>query len=413
MNSPGTQRVTQPKEPRPTTVPVVSISGRTFADSGRGYGAVMMRGLRRGDVALAVALLVNGQWEAWGPAAATNANIVGPRWVNAVGVAIAAAALLWRRTRPLMVVATVTAVISFLSLTFGASQGLALFLPLLAALYAVGRYGRTPARRVLGLVIGAAAVAIHDLNDPLVTEVDNILMTFWLILLAGWTVGDAFRRRHERALRDEASRATAAVAEERARIARELHDIIAHSLGLVTVQAVAALEALEVSPDRAQRPLLTIESTARQALTEVRRLVTMMREDNAPQQPFEVSLETLAALVRQSGLDLDLTVDGSLTDLSGGLQLTVYRIVQEAVTNASKHAPGAAIDATVAITDATIDVAVRNSRSPRGLAGQTSASSGYGLIGIRERVAVYGGDVHTEATAQGGFTLHATIPVPP
>lgn len=371
----------------------------------------MVRGIRRGDVALAAVLLVNGQYEAWGPASVTMAHVVGPRWVNAVGAAIAAVALLWRRRAPLAVVTTVAMVITVLSLTLGASQGLALFLPLLAALYAVGRYAPTRGRRVLGLAIGAGAVAIHDLNDPLVTEIDNILITFWLILLAGWVIGDAFRRRHERALRDERSRAIAAVAEERARIARELHDVIAHSLGLVTVQAVAALEALEVAPDRARRPLRTIESTARQALAEMRRLVTIMREDDDPEVPFEVSLETLAARARDTGVPLALEVEGPFRALPGGLQLTVYRIVQEAITNASKHAPGADVDATVAITDTEIDVAVHNGGSPRSSPQDASARSGYGLVGIRERVAVYGGHIDAAATPGGGFRLHVTIPV--
>lgn len=370
----------------------------------------MIRGIGRWDVALAAALMLNGQYEAWGPADLTMAHVVGPAWVNAVGFAVVALALLWRRRAPLAVVAVVAAVIVTLSLSVGASQGLALFLPLLAALYAVGRYAEAKVERLGGLLVGAAAVAVHDFADPLVTEVDNVLVTFWLILLAGWVIGDAFRRRHDRSLRDERSRAVAAVAEERARIARELHDVIAHSLGLVTVQAVAALDALEIAPERARRPLETIESTARQALGEMRRLVSVMREDDSDREPTDVSLEALVARLRDASVPATLEMNGSMRELPPGLQLTLYRIVQEAVTNACKHAPGAPVDIAVTITDAQVDVTVRNdAASPP--AATPAAGSGYGLLGIRERVAVYGGRLDALPTRGGGFAVHVTIPV--
>jgi signal transduction histidine kinase len=217
---------------------------------------------------------------------------------------------------------------------------------------------------------------------------------------------DAYRQAVEEALLEHATRG------ERARIARELHDVVAHHLSMISVQAeTARLTTAGMPPDGAKR-LLAIGDTARAALTEMRRLLGVLRDDagaeptRAPQ-PGLAQLVELVDEARASGAaSTRLIVRGKVGPLDPGLELTAYRIVQEALTNARRHAPGAAVDVELCYATDALRVRVRDNGP-----GLASDGGGHGLLGMRERVASVGGELRTGAGRLGGFLVEASLPV--
>ena len=197
--------------------------------------------------------------------------------------------------------------------------------------------------------------------------------------------------------------------DERSRIARELHDVIAHSVSVMTVQAGAVRRLLKPDQEREREALLTVEETGRQALTEMRRLLGVLRQSDekaalAPQ-PGLATLERLVAQVREAGLPVEMRVEGEEIALPAGIDLSAYRIVQEALTNALKHAGPARAWVVVRYGADEVEVEVANDGVSNG------GSGGYGLIGMRERVALYGGDLTAGPRDGGGFTISARLPV--
>ena len=245
-----------------------------------------------------------------------------------------------------------------------------------------------------------------------------VLMTTAVLL------GAAVRDRGKAVASAAASRATAdtllehAARGERARIARELHDVVAHHISMIAVQAEAArLTTPGLPPDGAKR-LLAIGDTARTALTEMRRLLGVLREDvgppaDGPVRAPQPGLEQLNALVDEArasgGAGARLIVRGTVTPLDPGVQLTAYRIVQEALTNARRHAPGAAVDVELDYTAAALLVRVRdNGPGP----DDPEDSSGHGLLGMRERAGMVGGTVIVGRSPGGGCLVEAVLPIP-
>ena len=221
-----------------------------------------------------------------------------------------------------------------------------------------------------------------------------------------------FNRR--RSLAEERERAARdAVAAERTRIARELHDVVAHAISVMVVQAGAARTALERSPADAERAIRQIEETGRDGLGEMRRLIGILRPDGpaalAPQ-PDLGRLDELLETVRHAGLRVEVVVEGIRRELPSGVELTAYRLVQEGLTNVLKHTGGANAHVLLRYADDAIDVEVTDD-GPGPLA-DGDASSGHGLIGMRERVELFGGTLQAGARSGGGFVVHATIPVP-
>jgi signal transduction histidine kinase len=207
----------------------------------------------------------------------------------------------------------------------------------------------------------------------------------------------------ERAARD-------AVAEERARIARELHDVVAHAMSVMVVQAGAARSVLDDDPAAARAAIGRIESTGRDGLTEMRRLIGILKADGvdadrAPQ-PGLGQLETLLETVRGAGVPVEAVTEGESRSLPTGLDLVVYRIVQEALTNVMRHAGPASARVLLRWGDAALDVEV----SDDGRGPFAATDGGLGLLGMRERVALYGGTIRTGPRQGGGFTLHAHVP---
>src|SRR5579884_959905 len=198
-----------------------------------------------------------------------------------------------------------------------------------------------------------------------------------------------------------------AVVEERARIARELHDAIAHNVSMMVVQAGA--ERRVVSTDATREVLKTIEGIGRSALTEMRRLVGMLRTDEADPlapQPGLAQLETLVAQVSDAGLPVELHVEGARRALPAGLDLSAYRIVQEALTNALKHAGDARASVVVRYGDDSLELEIVDD----GVGADGRAGGGHGLVGMRERVALYGGRFQAGRRASGGFAVRVLLP---
>jgi len=211
---------------------------------------------------------------------------------------------------------------------------------------------------------------------------------------------------------ERVSAARRAAAEERARIARELHDVVGHAIGVIVLQADGGRRLLRVDPGETERALTTIEQTGRGALDEMRRLVAMLRatddEDALAPQPGLAGLEELAADVRAAGLPVDVVIEGQPTALPAGVDLSAYRIAQEALTNALKHAGPA--HARVLVRYGAREVGIEVEDDGRGAPTAGSNGGGHGLVGIRERAALYGGQVDAGPRPEGGFAVRVRLP---
>jgi signal transduction histidine kinase len=364
----------------------------------------------RRDIVIAAILTVVTQVELW-----TNDGVEDPFAVQVASFALMTVPLAWRRAAPLAAGAAV-------SLGFAAQTILAGDAPVVGGLiaailitYSVAAYteGRDVWLGAAFVTIGVVLSALWDEDKRSLGDTLGNLLIFGVIFALGRVV----RARQERAdtlevsVREHEERARRAVAEERARIARELHDVIAHNVSAMVLQAGAARQVLDTDPARVRDPLLSIEHSGREAIAEMRRLLGILRENGgalslAPQ-PGVDRLDELAEQARAAGLTVDLRVEGDPTALPTGLALTAYRVVQEALTNAMKHAGPAHVDVSVQhdARELVIDVADDGRGAHRGFAG------GLGLIGMRERVSVYGGRLEAGPRPEGGFRVSARLPV--
>ena len=280
----------------------------------------------------------------------------------------------------------------------------------LTALAACLLFGLLPERRqaVAGLAIAVAVVVLIVRNDPAGSPDDYFGIPF--ILTAVWVVGFALGRNLEQTRKAE-QRARSAVGEERARIARELHDVVGHSVSVMTVQASAVRRLLRPEQEREREALLVVEQTGREALAEMRRMVGVLRRpEEAPALAPQPSLEHLDKLVdqvREAGLPVEVRIEGSPAPLPPGVDLTAYRLVQEGLTNALKHARATSAEVLVKYGDDAVEVVV----SDDGRGDGDGAAGGHGLVGMRERVSVYGGELHAGPRPDGGYSLRARLPV--
>lgn len=272
-----------------------------------------------------------------------------------------------------------------------------------------------------GAVAWQAPQARETGGDPL-----QFLLTgsfiMMLAVVGAWVLGDSIANRRaysaaleERAVRAERerdARAQVAAAVERARIARELHDVIAHSLSVMVAQADGGRYVFDAAPERSRQALAEIGDTGRQALSEMSHLLGILRNGaEAPAfapAPGTAEIAELVTQARESGMSVSYVEEGHARPLSAGLSLTVYRIVQEALTNVRKHA-GRGAEAEVRITCGADDLLIRITDDG---SGSAAANGGHGLAGMRERAAMYDGTVHAGARPGGGFQVTARLPLP-
>jgi signal transduction histidine kinase len=314
--------------------------------------------------------------------------------------------------------ATFAALAAFASVGNEASNDLSF--PFFCAIGAMATFGAAKERRIAyaGIPICFATVAYVVLQFH-----NGIGEIPWItgFFIASWFVGfflssrsrqtEELRERAERLELEREVKARTAVAEERARIARELHDIVGHSVSVMTVQASAVRRLLREDQQREREALQTVEETGRAALSEMRRLVGVLRRpEEAPALVPQPSLEYVDKLVaqsRESGLDTKLLLEGTPAALPQGIDLTAYRFVQEGLTNAIKHANAKHAEVVVRYDNGSVELVVRDDGTGDGKGG----GSGHGLVGIRERVAVYGGELFAGPRAEGGYELRARLPV--
>lgn len=376
--------------------------------------AAIARTLRppRADGVLALALAAVGLVEIW--VAAPERRVLGPVVVLAMVLPLA-----WRRCKPLASAAAVMLAMVAAVLLVVPVDDLTFFILVLAiALYSLGAYA-TAWRAVLGLVLAAAVnlAAVTAKDGP---GLENLL--FGLVVAGGpWLAGRLVRRRTDSAValalqaveleRTQADREENAVRAERARIARELHDIISHSVSVMTIQAGAIEAVLDQDPDKARSAAASIRQTGRQAQGELRRLLGVLREEDgmgertAPQ-PGLADLEELVAGVRRAGLDVRLTYDGARRPLPDAVELWAFRVVQEALTNTLKHAHASVAAVRIRFRRDALEVEVTDDGHVPVVAGK-----GHGLVGMRERVGLYGGTLEYGSRATGGFRIRAVLPV--
>jgi signal transduction histidine kinase len=316
-----------------------------------------------------------------------------------------------RRRFPMGVLVVVSLALTILSVRGTDFFTVAQLVAMLVATYSVAAYSDR-VRAGAGLVLANAAGVLNSLSVENAAAGDFV---FPLLLLSGpWLAGRALRAWRERAAElERLTREVArlAVAEERGRIARELHDAVAHSVNVAVIHAEAAEELLERHPERAREPLRRIQRSGREALVEIRRAVGVLRQTDDPSTlspPRLADLSSLVEPVREAGLDVELRVQGEQRRLSPGLDLSAYRIVQEALTNILKHSGAAHVGISVRYDERALELEIVDD-GPGHRASQRDGGA-HGLMGMRERAILFGGELDAAPRRGGGFRVHARLP---
>jgi signal transduction histidine kinase len=342
----------------------------------------------------------------------------GPVWARGVLALVGTVPLAWRVRRPLTVFALVWAAATGSVLLAGSHQGpFEVFVAIVVAAYSVGAHtgGRRAQVGLVLLVVPGVAMAPLEIHRG--QAAGDVLPTivwiggFWLIgrVIRSWRERAVTLERLNRRLDEQRGlQAEAAVVVERGRIARELHDVIGHNVSMMVVQAGAAARVLEGEQPNVRTALAAIEQTGRQTVDEMRRLIGVVRSENglalAPQ-PTLRDLEQLVSNVREAGLPVDLRIEGEPAEIPPGIDLSAYRIVQEALTNTLKHAGPASATVTVRYASSAVEVEVCDDGS------SAEDGVGNGLIGMRERVALWSGELEVGRRRDGGYAVRARLPL--
>ena len=329
--------------------------------------------------------------------------------------AVASAALYWRRRAPLAVLAVVlVAWASTIGSGYADLGGVAII-----ALYSAGRYATDDRWAYLGVGAAIFVVTLDNLADPAPW---GEAVFGAVVMFVAWYVGRRLRMRQERAaqlLREQAAESRRIVIEERARIARELHDVVAHRVSLMTVQAGAAKAVAAQDPEGALRAMGAVEEAGRQALEELRHLLGVLRPETDPDglgpQPGLADLPRLVEQIRRAGLDVSLATDRVAAELPARVDLFAYRIVQEALTNVLKHAgPGTHSKVRLGSDSSGIVIEVlddgRGATVLPGLDPDDAGARGHGIVGMRERARLLGGTLDARPRPGGGFSVVAHLP---
>jgi signal transduction histidine kinase len=340
----------------------------------------------------------------------------------AIAGVMAAAALAFRRRYPLAVLWVVLG----LTVAVASDEPRITFYAAIIATYSAAAYSqyRLPAMATIALM-AAAVTAGSDSAIPVVpARYIPLLVLVPLVVAADgmrrWRVRvDESRMQMHELERMQAEALRRATEQERARIARELHDVVTHNVSVMVIQAGAARKVLATAPDKASDALIAVEAGGRAAMAELRQVIGLLGIDGDNTDPHDGAdltpqpgldqLESLVARVRDAGLPVELTVLGRVRPLSPGVELAAYRVVQESLTNTMKHASGAAAMVTVEHRDDALRIEVVDTGGTPSESGR--AGQGRGLIGLRERLAVYGGTLHAGPRLTGGYRVEAHIPV--
>jgi signal transduction histidine kinase len=366
-------------------------------------------------VARPIDLAIAGALAAWALVEAVAVDGPGSIPVRIAFALAVSVPLLWRRALPLPVLVFICAMLALRALTADAPEyGTAPFPSMLVATFSVGAYTASAWLALPAMVLPVATMILATQSEFWSTDPqpgDFAILTFFVI--AAWTAGRIVRHRSAQAAQARAEigeRAREAVAAERARVARELHDVVAHSVSIIAVQAGAAEALIESDPERARAHIGAVRRTAGEAMTEMRRLLGVLREDEAvyAPQPTLGDLERLVADVRSTGVPVELVREGDGGPLPAGVDLAAYRIVQEALTNVRRHAGAAPTRVVVRRTPDAVDLEVVNG-APDG-PGE-GPGGGQGLVGMRERVRLYGGSLDAGPSDGGGYAIHARLPL--
>jgi signal transduction histidine kinase len=379
-----------------------------------------------GDVTLAVGLFLLGVLEAVlrFRDGGVGQPLSGPLAAEILVVAGLTLPLAWWHRQPLRALSVAAVALGSQAVFLSPSAPFAVGLvPLLLLTFGVAHEAGW--RAVAGLGICAAAVAVTSAAVPAMQTPGEILFSAAVIggvWLAGRYAGRRQRRAEQmtsyaaRLEREQDRLAAEALASERARIARELHDIVAHSVSVMGVQAGAARLSMDTDADRARQVLISIEETAREAVGELRRLLGVLRSDGQPPElappPSLADLPGLLAQSQQAGVAVTLTVEGEPVSLPAGVDLAAYRIVQEALTNVRKHAAPCTASVRIGYVDGRITLEVRDTGIQAHQPGTADAgqNGGHGLVGMRERAVVYGGTLEAGPDTAGGFRVSAVLP---
>jgi len=372
------------------------------------------------DGALAMIVAALGVAEIWLPLPSVMGS--GSKVASTLVVVLVCVVLAFRRRWPLPVACIV---LFTWPVVFTIEPLLVLFwgqfAPMAVAVFSVARHGRgrEPA---YGAVAGVTTLLFFDLNVEVLQDAGEIFF-HWMVFTIAWSFGwglHVMERRAKDSLQraidvevTSAERTMAALVEERTRIARELHDVVAHSVSVMVVQAGAAEQVVNEDPEFVRAALHTIRTTGAGALSEMRHVVAMLRENDETgeltPQPGIASLSGLVADARVGGLDVSLVVEGDSRPLPVGLDLAAYRIVQEALTNVRRHAEATSAAVVLRYGENDVELEVRDDGN--GVPSGSSPVVGHGLIGMRERATLYGGRLET--VSGNGFMVRAVLPLAP
>jgi len=367
---------------------------------------------RHGDRLLAVAVAAGILVQAWLAFETRGAEAIHRRDALALGVAmLLAVSLAWRHRAPLAVL-TLAIAAALASVGAPMDAPLAVVVALTVATYSVGAYaiGRDAVVGGIGVVVLIAVAVAKDLGAD--SEVNDVAVPA-LILGTPWLAGLSLRSRHEREAafdRLRLEQANAAVVDERARIARDLHDAVAHSIGVIILQARGARRMFQTDPDATLGALDAIETTGTAALAEMRGLVGVLRDDEQPKPlappPSLRHVESLVATVREAGLPVELSIEGTPVGLPAGMDASAYRIVQEALTNALAHAGSATANVVIRYGADDLDLEIGDTG-----VGPRDVEAGHGLTGMRQRVSFFDGRLDVGPRPGGGYMVRASLPL--
>src|SRR3954471_17186519 len=359
-----------------------------------------------------------------------GSNVTGPIWANYVCGLIITAAVAWRRPWPVWALAA--QLIAGVAPTAAGGDlvdnTFASFLSVIAVSYAVGAYAPRGWGE-FGLGVGVVGMVLLNVVSNQGDEAGSYAGTVLLAVLLPWAAGRVAREWAQRALElqrvnaalkaEQEQRSLLAVADERSRIARELHDVVAHSISVMVVQAEGAKRMMDRDPRRAKSALEQIEGTGRAALVEMRRLLGGLRKEGEgtirTPQPATQTLDMLVTRAQEAGLDVRVAIEGHKKPLPAGVDVSVFRIIQEALTNSLKHAGPTRADVLLTYTEDNVEVEIVDAGAVNGFQPPSADPENpqHGLLGMKERVSLYGGEIVTGPCEDGrdGYRVWARIPL--